>query len=137
MCNADVSPISWRLNVPVGRVLAPQLETTHSCRNFTKIVEWAREHEAKGLRQELTEDERRAFLADPPFDQSAWEDLSGFWAQFPGNTYFKQWQEGWNETQEGREFWKQWTAEHEQGIELEFVDDQHGQHGHEHTAKAV
>ncbi|KAB5563094.1 hypothetical protein GE09DRAFT_1219675 [Coniochaeta sp. 2T2.1] len=138
MCNADVAPISWRLNVPVGRVLAPQLETTHTCRNFTKIVEWAREHEAKGLRQELTDREREAFLADPPFDQSPWEDQSGFWQAFPGNPFFKQWREGWNETAEGREFWEKWMLEQKMKEELkaegkedeiEFVDEASG-HAH-------
>jgi len=93
MCHADVSPISWRLNVPVARVLAPRLETTHTCRNFTKIQEWAREHEAKTLRQELTPEEIAAILEDPPFDQSPWEDLSSFWEQFPGNKFFKEWRD--------------------------------------------
>ncbi|KAH8889433.1 hypothetical protein GQ53DRAFT_652198 [Thozetella sp. PMI_491] len=124
MCNADVTPISWRFNVPVGEVLGPHLETTHTCRNFTKIVEWAREHEAVGLRQVLTPEERRELLENPPFDQSAWEDLSEFWPQFPGNKYFKQWQVGWNETSEGRSFWAEWQARKADSIEAspQFVD---------------
>ncbi len=123
MCSADVSPISWRLNVPVGLVLAPQLETTHTCRNFTKIVEWAHEHEAADLRQILTEEERQDIIDNLPFDQSAWEDLSEFWPPFPGNKYFKQWQDGWNDTAEGRAFWAKWEAEHEASVlQDEFVD---------------
>jgi hypothetical protein len=93
MCNADVSPLSWRLNEPVGKVLAPQLETTHTCRNFSKVVEWARTHEAKDLRTALTEEEIRSIRENPPFEQTAWEDLSSFWKMFPGNKYFKQWRE--------------------------------------------
>jgi hypothetical protein len=111
MCNADVSPISWRLNLPIGAVLAPNLETTHTCRNFSKIVEWARENEALDLRQAVTDEERQEIIDNPPFDQAAWEDLSEFWPSFPGNTYFKQWQNGWNETDEGRAFWQQWKID--------------------------
>ncbi len=59
-------------------------------------------------RQDVTAEERQEIIDNPPFDQSAWEDLSEFWPSFPGNTYFKQWQVGWNETQEGRVFWQQW-----------------------------
>lgn len=124
MCNADVSPITWRLNLPVGAVLAPNLETTHTCRNFSKIVEWARMHEATDLRQEVTQEERQEIIDNPPFDQTAWEDLSEFWAAFPGNTYFKQWQTGWNETDEGRAFWHQWHIDQAQKHEdlPEFVE---------------
>jgi len=111
MCNVDVSPLTWRLNLPVGAVLAPNLETTHTCRNFSKIVEWAREHEALGLQQAVTEQERQDIIDNPPFDQTAWEDLSGFWPAFPGNKYFKQWQDGWNETVEGQAFWRQWNID--------------------------
>jgi len=93
MCHADVSPISWRLNVPVATVLAPHLETTHTCRNFTKVVEWAKEHHADNLRVELTQDEIDAILKDPPFDQGPWEDLSRFWRDFPGNKFFREWRD--------------------------------------------
>jgi len=93
MCHADVSPISWRLNVPVAQVLAPHLETTHTCRNFAKVVEWAKEHEAKDLRVHLTPEEISSILENPPFDQGPWEDLSSFWKMFPGNKFFKEWME--------------------------------------------
>lgn len=99
MCHGDVAPISWRLNVPTAKFLAAHLETTHVCRNFTKIREWGRAHEAKELRIELTPEEIKSILDDPPFDQNPWEDASSFWRDFPGNPFFKEWR---NEEKEGQ-----------------------------------
>jgi hypothetical protein len=40
MCSSDIGTIYWRWNEKRGRTLA-NTQTTHVCRNFEKIREWA------------------------------------------------------------------------------------------------
>ncbi|PYI07694.1 hypothetical protein BO78DRAFT_366516 [Aspergillus sclerotiicarbonarius CBS 121057] len=93
MCHADVSPISFHVNVPAKTGIFPRLATTHTCRNFTKIQDWARHHEAGNWNFSLTRDEADEIVRTAGFDQSPLEDIEFLWELFPGNTFFKHWQE--------------------------------------------
>lgn len=57
MCSADISPISWHWNEEVGK-LRPIENSTHTCRDFGAIQQWARD------RQALAWDES-VFVPDP------------------------------------------------------------------------
>jgi hypothetical protein len=48
MCSADISPLSWEW-VPDLQKYVPNMRSTHVCRNFEKIQEWARERVVKGF----------------------------------------------------------------------------------------
>ncbi|PVH76895.1 hypothetical protein DL98DRAFT_550845 [Cadophora sp. DSE1049] len=76
-----ISPVSFHVNVPKSTGIFPRLATTHTCRNFTKIQEWAKEHSAGEFK----------FLAG--FDQSPEEDIEFLYDMFPGNKFFKHWRE--------------------------------------------
>ncbi|PPJ53115.1 hypothetical protein CBER1_11780 [Cercospora berteroae] len=41
MCHGDISPLRYRINVLNG-ILGPDLAGRHTCRNFSKILDWAR-----------------------------------------------------------------------------------------------
>jgi hypothetical protein len=43
MCHADVSPITFRWE-PRKLRLVPELNSEHTCRNFSEIHSWAWEH---------------------------------------------------------------------------------------------
>ncbi|KAG9185549.1 hypothetical protein G6011_06880 [Alternaria panax] len=45
MCHADISPLQFRINA-INGILAPDLATRHTCRDFSKIHQWAKEREA-------------------------------------------------------------------------------------------
>jgi hypothetical protein len=42
-CSADISTIYWAWD-PERNATVPNAKTTHVCRNFIRIQEWAREH---------------------------------------------------------------------------------------------
>ncbi|KJX92026.1 hypothetical protein TI39_contig5958g00001 [Zymoseptoria brevis] len=44
-CTGDISPLRHRIN-GINGILAPDLAARHTCRNFTKIKEWAKERQA-------------------------------------------------------------------------------------------
>jgi hypothetical protein len=46
MCSSDISVIVWQWNYEEQRAQA-QADVVHTCRNFEKILGWAREHKAK------------------------------------------------------------------------------------------
>lgn len=93
MCHADVSPVSWRLNVPVRKMLIPQLSTTHTCRNFSRIHEWAREHRAGAWNYNVTADVAEEIIRHSGFDQAPDEDIEDQYENFPGDTFFRYWRE--------------------------------------------
>jgi hypothetical protein len=43
MCSADVTPYTWTWNETI-QLHANRISTPHTCRNFDKIRDWAREH---------------------------------------------------------------------------------------------
>jgi hypothetical protein len=91
MCHGDISPISWHVNVPVSTGVFSRLATTHTCRDFSSIQQWAKDHSAGYFPLELEPEQINTILDNPPFDQSPWEDLEEFWWMFPGNKFFKHW----------------------------------------------
>ncbi|OJJ42509.1 hypothetical protein ASPZODRAFT_76693 [Penicilliopsis zonata CBS 506.65] len=93
MCHADVAPISFHINVPVSSGIFPRLATTHTCRNFTKVQEWARDHKAGEWNFSVSPEEAEQIIRTAGFDQSPLEDIEFLWPSFPGNTFFKHWQE--------------------------------------------
>jgi hypothetical protein len=95
MCHADISPISFHINVPVSSGIFPRLATTHTCRNFTKIQEWGENHAAGDFKFQYTKEEGDRIAANAGFDQAPEEDISFMWRAFPGDPFFKQWR---NET---------------------------------------
>ena len=46
MCSSDVSTIFWEWS-PENKKMMGNLATTHTCRNFEKIRDWALEHQLK------------------------------------------------------------------------------------------
>ncbi|KAK7696234.1 hypothetical protein QCA50_000887 [Cerrena zonata] len=43
MCSSDISVIVWQWD-DAAQVASPRMDTVHSCRNFDKVVEWAKDH---------------------------------------------------------------------------------------------
>ncbi|KAH6721311.1 hypothetical protein BKA61DRAFT_567908 [Leptodontidium sp. MPI-SDFR-AT-0119] len=93
MCHADISPIPFHVNVPKSSGIFPRLATTHTCRNFTKIQEWSKEHSAGEFKFLLNEDEARETTETAGFDQSPEEDIEFLYGMFPGNKFFRHWRE--------------------------------------------
>ncbi|KAK8084275.1 hypothetical protein PG997_005546 [Apiospora hydei] len=93
MCHADVSPISWRLNVPVKKMLIPQLSTTHTCRNFSRVHEWAQQHRAGAWNYNVTADMAEEIIRTSGFDQAPDEDIEDQYENFPGDPFFRYWRE--------------------------------------------
>lgn len=69
MCHTDVSPVPFHVNVPARKGIFPRLATTHTCRNLTKIQEWAREKFAGEGRMELEPEEAMDVIDTPGFSQ--------------------------------------------------------------------
>ncbi|KAF2771673.1 hypothetical protein EJ03DRAFT_308444 [Teratosphaeria nubilosa] len=93
MCHADVSPISFHINVPASTGIFPRLATTHTCRNFEKIQDWAKAHRARNWSFELSPEEVDRVIEAAGFDQSPLEDIEFLYDLFPGNTLFTYWRE--------------------------------------------
>ena len=93
MCYADVAPISFHVNVPENKGIFARLATTHTCKNFDKIRDWAKAHAAGDFELLLTPEEAQATIDSAGFDQSPEEDLEKFWPGFPGNLFFKHWRD--------------------------------------------
>jgi hypothetical protein len=47
MCSADVTPLVWTWDEEAQRSF-PRSDTLHSCRNFEKIQEWAKDNQVNG-----------------------------------------------------------------------------------------
>jgi hypothetical protein len=47
MCSSDISAVPWKWVDEVHESF-PNSETEHTCRNFTKIHEWAKAHYVPG-----------------------------------------------------------------------------------------
>ncbi|KAJ5726232.1 uncharacterized protein N7483_007589 [Penicillium malachiteum] len=93
MCHADVAPVSFHINIPASTGIFPRLATTHTCRNFTKIQDWARNQQAGDWNFSVTPLEAEEIIRTAGFDQSPLEDIQFLWPHFPGNKFFKHWQE--------------------------------------------
>ncbi|KAL4899979.1 hypothetical protein BDW74DRAFT_171071 [Aspergillus multicolor] len=93
MCHADISPIPFHVNVPASKGIFPRLATTHTCRNFTKIQEWARERFAGVWEVELEPEDAQRITETAGFSQDPEEDIQFLYELFPGNTFFEYWRE--------------------------------------------
>jgi hypothetical protein len=47
MCSVDVTPIVWTWDKKAQRSVSGS-DTLHSCQNFKKIQQWARDHQLDG-----------------------------------------------------------------------------------------
>ena len=93
MCHADVSPMPFRVNVPQNEVIVPRLATTHTCRNFTKVQEWAKAHHAGAWNYNVTAEQAEEIIRESGFDNAPWEDIEDQYPAFPGNKFFKYWRD--------------------------------------------
>ncbi|WYZ44001.1 hypothetical protein EsH8_VII_000437 [Colletotrichum jinshuiense] len=93
MCHADVSPIPFHINVPANFGIFPRLATTHTCKNFTKIQQWAMDRWAGDWDFNVNETQAQELIDTSGFDNSPEEDIQFLWKLFPGNKFFKFWQE--------------------------------------------
>jgi hypothetical protein len=93
MCHADVSPISFHVNLPENKGIFSRLATTHTCRNFEKLQDWAKSHSAGDYKYLLTPEQAQEVIDTAGFDQSPEEDIERFWPSFPGNLFFKHWRD--------------------------------------------
>lgn len=103
MCHADVAPIPFHVNVPVSKGIFPRLATTHTCRNFTKIQEWAKAHTVGEWNFNLTREEAQQVISTASFDQSPDEDIEFLYPKFPGVSWFKYWKEHPDEAEQQRQ----------------------------------
>ncbi|GAQ47695.1 hypothetical protein AAWM_06151 [Aspergillus awamori] len=103
MCHADVAPIPFRVNFPASKVIVPRLATTHTCRNFTKIQEWAKEHKASYWNYNVTAEQAEEIMRESGFDNAPWESIDDQYMEFPGNTFFTYWREHPEEAKAARE----------------------------------
>ncbi|KAK4222474.1 hypothetical protein QBC38DRAFT_375052 [Podospora fimiseda] len=93
MCHADVSPIPFHVNVPVNQGIFPRLATTHTCKNFTKLQEWAKQNWAGEWDFRLSKEKAQEIIDASGFDNSPEEDIEFLYEHFPGNKWFKYWRE--------------------------------------------
>jgi hypothetical protein len=93
MCHANVSPISWHVNVPVNTQIAPRLATTHTCRDFGPVERWAKARSVGQMRYRLEKGEGDRIIQDSEFNHDPDEELEEFWPAFPGNKFFKHWRD--------------------------------------------
>ncbi len=70
MCHADVSPIPFHVNSPKNTAIVPRLETTHTCRDFGRIQQWAREHAAGEWDFSVNPDKVQDIIEGSGFDQA-------------------------------------------------------------------
>lgn len=103
MCHADVSPIPFRVNVPANQVIVPRLSTTHTCRNFTKIQEWAKDHRAGRWNYNVTAQQAEEIIQSSGFNNAPWESIEDQYMAFPGNKFFKYWRDHPEEAEAARE----------------------------------
>ncbi|KAH7030008.1 hypothetical protein B0J12DRAFT_745274 [Macrophomina phaseolina] len=94
MCQADIAPIPFHVNVPFNRGIFPRLATTHTCRNFTKIQEWAKAHRAPEFDFMISDPVKlQKIIEESGFDHSPEEDMEGLYWMFPGNQFFQYWRD--------------------------------------------
>lgn len=94
MCQSDVAPVSFHVNIPFNRGIFPRLATTHTCRNFSKVQEWAKEHRAPDFEFMISDPEKlQKIIDDSGFDHSPEENMEGLYWMFPGNKFFKHWRD--------------------------------------------
>lgn len=103
MCHADVAPIPFHVNVPINSGVFPRLATTHTCRNFTKVQLWAKEHWAGEWDFRVNETKAKEIIDASGFDNSPEEDIQFLYEMFPGNKWFKFWREHDIQNQEAEE----------------------------------
>ncbi|KAG9195013.1 hypothetical protein G6011_00133 [Alternaria panax] len=94
MCQADIAPVSFHVNIPFNRGIFPRLATTHTCRNFTKVQQWAKAHQAPEFDFMIDDPNTLQKIIDESgFDHSPEENMEGLYWMFPGNKYFKHWRD--------------------------------------------
>jgi hypothetical protein len=93
MCHADVAPIPFHVNVPANFGIFPRLATTHTCRDFSKIQQWARDHSAGEWDFNVNPEKAQEIIDASGFDNSPEEDIQFLWRLFPGNLWFKYWRD--------------------------------------------
>ncbi|KAH6613836.1 hypothetical protein C7974DRAFT_466359 [Boeremia exigua] len=94
MCQSDVAPLPFHVNIPFNRGIFPRLTTTHTCRNFTKVQEWAKEHRAPNFEFMISDPaELQKIIDDSGFDHSPEENMEGLYMMFPGNKFFQHWRD--------------------------------------------
>jgi Mycotoxin biosynthesis protein UstYa len=93
MCNADISPISFHVNTPVNVGVFPRLATTHTCRNFAKIQDWAHKNAAGEWDLHVTQEEAKEIIRESGFDHAPLEDIEFLWELFPGDPFFQHWRD--------------------------------------------
>ncbi|CAE7193445.1 hypothetical protein P3342_009432 [Pyrenophora teres f. teres] len=94
MCQSDVAPVSFHVNIPFNRGIFPRLAATHTCRNFSKVQEWAKEHRAPEFEFMISDPEKlQEIIHESGFDHSPEENMEGLYWMFPGNKFFKHWQD--------------------------------------------
>jgi hypothetical protein len=47
MCNADITPVTFKHGEDNDYNIFPKLSATHTCRDFDRVVEWAKEMQIK------------------------------------------------------------------------------------------
>ncbi|KAK7691291.1 hypothetical protein QCA50_004685 [Cerrena zonata] len=52
MCSADISSIVWQWS-DAQSTAVPRMDTVHSCKNFDKVVEWAKAHKIEEFNQTI------------------------------------------------------------------------------------
>lgn len=93
MCHADVSPIPFHINVPANTGIFPRLATTHTCRDFSKIQQWGRDHSAGEWDFNVNPEKAQDIIDASGFDNSPEEEIQFLWRIFPGNKWFKYWRD--------------------------------------------
>ncbi|PPJ53184.1 hypothetical protein CBER1_11733 [Cercospora berteroae] len=54
MCHGDISPLQYRIN-GINGILAKDLATRHTCRNFEKLRDWAKQREVPWYEERVAE----------------------------------------------------------------------------------
>ncbi|KAK3368288.1 hypothetical protein B0H63DRAFT_565013 [Podospora didyma] len=75
MCHADISPIPFHVNAPKNTGILPRLQTTHTCRNFERIQQWARDHSAGEWDFNVNPEKAQEIIEASGFDNSNEEGI--------------------------------------------------------------
>ena len=68
MCNPDITPLVWQWSDEAQRQI-PRANVLHTCRDFSHIQSWARNHQAPPDHMDT-----RAREMDDPLDPSTWTE---------------------------------------------------------------
>ena len=68
MCTVDVTPLVWQWNCERQKLI-PKATVVHTCRNFDRVRDWAKEHNMVNREFDLSHRE-----TNDPLDPATWED---------------------------------------------------------------